>query len=168
MCTSTLIRDSSDGLPIESVYPAEIERKRMEGLRLAEISCLAGCGTGSDWTFHRVFMTLMRLLGQHAKHCGIQQLVAAVHPRHARYYVRTMGFQQFGEEVRYESLHDAPAVGISLDFDQAKTDRSPAYKMIFGSKLPSEQVMSRPMPPQFVEYYEPMVDYNESNVLLLI
>jgi hypothetical protein len=164
VCTTTLIGDSADGLPLEAIYPIEVERKRMEGLRLAEVSCLAGCGTGSDRNFHRLFMTLMQILGQHADRFGIDQLVVAVHPRHARYYRRTMGFQQFGDEVCYESLHDAPAVGISLDFEQIKSERPPAYDMIFGSKLPLEQIMPRPMPAEFVEYFEPMVDYNEAYV----
>ena len=167
VCTTTLIGDSEDGLPLEALYPAEIERKRMAGLRLAEVSCLAGCGSGSDRNFHRLFMKLMRILGQHAERFGIDQLVVAVHPRHARYYERTMGFQQFGSEVRYESLQDAPAVGIALDFGHGKKNRPPAYDMIFGSKLPLQEIMPRPMPEDFVEYFEPMIDLTDVCVPLL-
>lgn len=167
VCTTTLVGDSSDGLPLEALYPAEIERKRLAGLRLAEVSCLAGCGSGSDRNFHRLFMKLMRILGQHAERFGIDQLVVAVHPRHARYYQRTMGFQQFGGEVRYESLQDAPAVGIALDFEQGKINRPPAFDMIFGSKLPLAEIMPRPMPQDYVDYFEPMVDLTDVCVPLM-
>ena len=112
-------------------------------------------------------MKLMRILGQHAERFGIDQLVVAVHPRHARYYQRTMGFQQFGGEVRYESLQDAPAVGIALDFEQGKINRPPAFDMIFGSKLPLAEIMPRPMPQDYVDYFEPMVDLTDVCVPLM-
>lgn len=165
VCTTTLIGDSEHGIPLDALYPAEIDRKRRRGLRLAEVSSLAGVA-GSRRSFHQLFMRLMRILGQHSCRFGIDQLVVAVHPKHARYYQRTMGFRKFGEEIPYRALHDAPAVAIALDFKEVHLTRPPAYELIFGRPLALADLLPRPMAPELVRHFGPMVDSTEMCVPL--
>ena len=46
MCTISLVRDSELALPMEMIYGPEVARRRDQGLRLAEASCLADRRTG--------------------------------------------------------------------------------------------------------------------------
>jgi hypothetical protein len=160
VCTTTLIGDSATGLPIESVYPWEIERMRQRGLRLAEVSCLAST-VAPGRSFHLLFMRLMRILGQHSKRFGIDRLVVAVHPRHADYYERSMGFRRFGGETPYRTLHDAPAVAIHLDFRETERTRPPAYDLIFSKPLSLMELLPHPMLPEDAHHFEPMVASSE-------
>ncbi len=167
VCTTTLISDSPLGLPIEAVFPDEIERKRRRGIALAEVSSLASRAR-SPVSFHRLFMRLLRILCQHSRRFGIDQLVVAVHPKHAAYYERKMGYRRFSEEVTYESLGDAPAVALALDFHEAEVTRPPAYDSIFGEPLSLMEILPRPMSPKLSEYFRPMVDLSVQNVPLLV
>jgi len=157
VCTATLVTDSEDGLPLEPIFPAEVERKRMQGLTLAEVSCLASRVTSAR-TFFKVFLPLLRLLSQHARHFGVDQLVVACHPKHARLYERSMGFRQFTRETTYGALHNAPVVGISLDFQEVDRLRPPCWDAIFRDPLPLTDLLPRPMTPEAVDYFSPMVD----------
>ncbi len=157
VCTATLVTDSSDGLPLEPIFPAEVERKRLQGLTLAEVTCLAS-RTTSPRTFFKVFLPMLRLLTQHARRFGADQLLVACHPKHARLYERSMGYRQFSDETTYGSLHDAPVVGICLDFDEADRLQPPCYDAVFKDELPLMDLLPRPMTPEAVEYFAPMVD----------
>ncbi|MBX3436733.1 MAG: hypothetical protein KF861_04520 [Planctomycetaceae bacterium] len=156
-CTATLVTDSSEGLPLEPIFPAEIERKRLEGLTLAEVSCLASRITSAK-TFFNIFLPLQRLLSQHARRFGVDQLIVACHPKHARLYERSMGFHQFTHETTYSTLHDAPVVGIALDFAEVDRVRPPCWDAMFKDPLPLADLLPRPMTPEAVEYFAPMVD----------
>lgn len=156
-CTATLVTDSPEGLPLEPIFPAEVERKRLQGITMAEVSCLASRVTSAR-TFFKVFLPLQRLLAQHARRFGVDQLIVACHPKHARLYERSMGFRQFTRETTYSTLHDAPAIGIALDFAEVDRLRPPCWDAMFKDPLPLTELLPRPMPPDAVEYFSPMVD----------
>ena len=115
ICTVTLIHDSEIGLPIDSVYREEIDMKRAEGLKLAEVSSLAAAPSLSKQEFWQVFMKLTGLMAQSARLQGVHGLVIAAHPKHARFYSRLMGFEQIGELRSYPSVRNRPAVACCLD-----------------------------------------------------
>lgn len=167
VCTTTLISDSPVGLPMDAVFPEEMDHKRQQGLAMAEVSCLASRAQ-SPIRFHRLLMRLLRLLCQHARRFGVDQLVVAVHPKHATYYEKKMGYRRFGKEATYESLGDAPAVALALDFREAEAVRPPAFNGIFGDPLPLMEILPRPMSPEVAEHFRPMVDLSVPNVPLLV
>ena len=107
----SVVRDGELGLPMESVYPEEVAGLRLRKLTLAEVSCLAETHDSAANAQSARFQ-LMPLVAQLACHRGVDQLLIAVHPRHARFYQRFMGFDVLGEERRYEQASGKPAGGF--------------------------------------------------------
>jgi len=144
--TVSLISDGPLGLPLESIYDDELSRLRKTGLRLGEVSALADRRRQMSRTLP-VFVKRMRLMVQSAHRQGLDRLLVAVHPRHARFYQRFLSFQQLAEERSYPLVCNNPAVALYLDFAQIDRDHPPNYELFFGERLPDEQVLSRPMSP---------------------
>ncbi len=85
--TVSLINDGGLGLPMEIVYGDEVARRRELGLAVSEASCLAD---RRSWFrgFFPVFVGITRLMAQYAKRRGLDELLVAVRPKHARFYRR--------------------------------------------------------------------------------
>jgi N-acyl amino acid synthase FeeM len=143
LCTLSIIGDGHLGLPMEAIYGEEVERRRLEGLRLAEVSCLADERDGSDQSFSMV-ARLMALTAQSAAYRGIDQLLIAVHPRHAKFYERFIAFQLIGEKRTYASVRDHPAVAMALDLNSLSFDHPRAYKRLFGVSFDADDLEYRP------------------------
>lgn len=153
--TMTLVRDSAAGVPLEAVYDRDVEQMRRQGIAFAEVSCLATRPLSlTDYPY--VFMRVLRLLAQHARHVGVERLLIAAHPRHVRLYERSMGYRRFGEETSYPSVGGAPAVAAYLDFAEADRSRPRMYDECFGKPIHSEALEPREMPLESVEFFRPM------------
>jgi hypothetical protein len=118
--TMTLVRDGELGLPVDKLYPVEVESRRHAGVHLAEASCLAAChGRLSRSFMFNVLVNLQAILVQSARANGVDRIVLAVHPRHSKFYQRQLGFEQIGDEKPYASVLDNPAVLIEHEFTRA-------------------------------------------------
>ncbi len=160
--TLTLIRDSSAGIPMEIVYGAEVEAARTQGVRFAEVSCLATEQLETtDYLY--VFVRLMRLVAQHARFQGVERLLIVTHPRHALFYRRMMGFRPFGRQTSYPSVRGAPAVAAALDFAEVDQTRPPYYDDCFGVRVQEEALQSRPMPFDVAAYFEPFTAHLDAD-----
>lgn len=155
ICTVTLIGDGELGLPMESIYQSELLDLRRRNLYVGEVSCLAFEPMPLN-KFLLVFMQLTRLMAQHARSYGMDQFVIAVHPQHARFYQRFMGFEQIGPLRTYPSVQNAPAVACSLDFAAIDQTRPKCWTSYFGSRLPESVIRSRPMSDEECDYFRPM------------
>jgi hypothetical protein len=160
-CTVTLIGDGPLGLPMESVYPELVEERRARGLYVGEVSCLAFESMPIN-QFLLVFLQLTRLMAQYARRYGMDQLLIAVHPQHARFYRRFMGFEQVGPLKAYSSVRDAPAVACCLDFGAIDRWQPKCYSAIFGSPLPKASLSSQPMDDEECSFFEPFVQMNDA------
>jgi hypothetical protein len=143
-CTVTLVQDGRLGMPMEAIFPSEIDDWRNAGLSLAEVSCLAfrvGLSRSESWS---LFLGLNRLLAQFARRNGVDALVIATHPRHLPIYQRMMGFMQIGSARTYPSVCNNPAVAACLDFTEVDRYRPPAWEAIFGRPIPNWQLDVRP------------------------
>ncbi len=138
IATLTMVCDGEEGLPIDSMYKEEAERLRGSGVRLAEIGCLAD-RRDAPTRFLAVFGELARLVVQVAQSRGIGGLVAATHPRHARFYIRSLGFEQFGGLKSCPYVRDNPAVALVQEF--AKLQATPIHARLFGNPFPQEQLI---------------------------
>jgi hypothetical protein len=94
-------------------------------------------------------------MAQFARRNRIDQLLIAVHPRHARFYQRMMGFEVLGPIREYPSVCNRPAVAYCLDFARVDRIRPACYTQIFGSPVPEEKMIPRPMPAEERTYYLP-------------
>ena len=116
VCTSTLVLDGPRGLPIEELYPDEVQQRRDAGLKLAEVSCLAGQTSSDPLTrpSRPPIARMMTFLGGLAQFLQVDRLLIAVHPRHSRFYRRKFGFEVFGEEKTYGKVQNRPAIPCEI------------------------------------------------------
>lgn len=144
ICTMSLVRDGTLGLPMENIYATEIERRRRQGKHLAEVSCLADDRESCDHSFS-VVSRLMALTAQCAKCRGVDELVIAVHPRHAGFYQRFLAFEPIGEVKAYGAVLDNPAVALVMDLNRLQLEHPQAHKRLFGRAFSEEIVCYRPI-----------------------
>jgi len=122
--TVTITGDAEFGLPMESMYGGEIRSLRRAGYRLAEVGCFAD-RRASPVRFVEMFACLASLAIQVAIARGYDGIVAATHPRHARFYQRWFGLRQFGNQTNCPYACGNPAVALYLDIHQASTYQQP-------------------------------------------
>lgn len=130
VATVSLVRDGELGMPLECVYGAEVERLRASGLRLAEVTCFADRRTDAR-RFLTTFCELNKQLVRCARHHRVDQLLAAVHPRHAKFYERYVGFESFGRETSYPTVCNQPAVAMVLDFERIDREQPRCFQRLF-------------------------------------
>lgn len=155
--TMSLVIDGELGLPMEVAYRHEIQARRERGLLLGEVSCLADRRKVFRG-FLPVFVRLSRLMAQYAWHRGLDELVIAVHPRHAPFYQRFMAFEPFGERKNYPTVRNRPATAFALNFDQIDRERPRSFDTFFGQWLPDGQVTPQPLSQSDRDFFCPMVD----------
>lgn len=156
--TLSLIIDGELGLPMDSVYADEVDEFRRKGLRLGEVSCLADCQRHVR-EFFPAFLCTSRLMAQYARYRGLDALVAAVHPKHSRFYRRYMDFRMFGGEKTYPTVRNNPAVAVWLHFDRLDRELPPTYPFFFGEKIPYDDLQPQPISRDDCEYFGPMIDH---------
>ncbi|RIK74245.1 MAG: hypothetical protein DCC67_16880, partial [Planctomycetota bacterium] len=84
----------------------------------------------------------------------IDQVLIAVHPRHARLYCSTMGFAQFGADRDYPAVNGRPAVALCLDLPGTKRSQRAAWEKFLGAPLGEEVVKRRPIGDADRRYFE--------------
>ena len=144
IATVSLVGDGRLGLPMESVYQDEIGALRDPRRWLGEVSSLASAPEASDCQLH-MLGDLTRLMAQYAMRHGLEYLLAAVHPRHARYYQRVLGFQPLSEPRPYPAVRHRPSVALLLDLPQLEHDQHPAFRAYFRESIPDHELQFRPI-----------------------
>jgi hypothetical protein len=103
--TLSLVRDSEDGLPCQTLFSEEIDDLRNRTRRLAEFTRFASVQPLS----RSAFMSLSGAAFRHHFQAGGDALVACVHPDHARVYRAVFGFERLGETKAHAGMGGAPA-----------------------------------------------------------
>ncbi|MFA9480087.1 hypothetical protein ACERK3_17570 [Phycisphaerales bacterium AB-hyl4] len=131
--------DGPTGLPLDQVYPDELTQLRRRGRRLAEIGLLADRRENPSRTLNSLF-DLMRFGVLYDIHCGMDDTVIGVHPRHAPFYQRMIGFEIAGPERSYATVNDQLVVLLRLDLRttpyQSRLPRGLKYFM--DNRIPPE------------------------------
>lgn len=144
--TSTLVRDGEYGLPLESLFGAEVQALRDEGLRVAEVSCLASDISLQDQTQRfELFVALIGLVFQTARYHQIDRLLLAVHPRHAKVHQRMFGCTLCSEVKEYAAVEGNPAVLCSHDFAQLDQTRYCLYDQVYRVNYSESQLRGERM-----------------------
>lgn len=157
IATASVIVDSELGLPAESIYGDEIKRLKAGGLRLAEVGSLAD-RRESPARFIQMFRVLSTLIAQAAQLRGCNGLVAATHPRHARFYIRQIGFEPFGEIRACPYAQGNPAVALLLDFEDHRRRDTEIYHHLFGYKYSQQELESYDWPMETRNYFAGILD----------
>jgi N-acyl amino acid synthase FeeM len=144
ICTFSLVGDSDLGVPMEAIYPELIADRRTAGLRFAEVSALAD-RRGDVQRFFPVFLKLIQVMLPYALHQGMQQVLIAVHPRHARIYQRFFKLEPVGEVREYPQVRNHPAVALCLDFAKLEKTNLQVYRNLFCQPIPPGALNPSPM-----------------------
>lgn len=141
--TMTLGFDHADGLLAEVRYGHEIAALRARGARICEITRLAiEAQTGSK----EVLAALFQLGHIHSRQIRrMTDAVIEVHPRHAAFYSRMLGFSRIGQETICPRVN-APAVLMHIDLARADEliarhagFREPGERSLYPYFLPADE-----------------------------
>jgi len=119
--TLTVVMDSQLGLPLDAVFHDELNQLRRGGAILGELGLFADRRrslTQSLSSMHELF----RLGHWYVESNNFDFGVIGVHPRHAAFYQRLLGFRAHGEVREHPTVRNAPAV--LLVCEQAKLSRA--------------------------------------------
>jgi hypothetical protein len=117
--TMTLFRDNPIvGLALDSVYAQSLDELRRKGRRLLEVGMLADRRESAARGMGALF-TMMRRAIYYGLHNDLTDIVIGVHPRHAQFYVRYYGFEQFAEPTTYPLVRNNPVVPLRLRLREA-------------------------------------------------
>lgn len=163
--TVTLVGDGAYGLPMESLFADEINAMRAEGLRLAEVSCLAQDQSGDPSGRFETFVRMVSLLFQTARRREIDRLLLAVHPRHAKLYQRLFGCERCSDIKQYDAVQGNPAVLCSHDFAAMDVKRFPLYDQIYRTKFAPWQLDGAHMSAEEKAYFEQFVTHDSHKVI---
>lgn len=111
--TMTLFRDNPMGLALDSVYAQELDAMRRDSRRLLEVGMLADSRESVARGIGALF-GMMRWAIHFGLHEDLTDIVIGVHPRHAAFYVRCYGFEQFAAPTDYPLVRNNPVVGLRL------------------------------------------------------
>lgn len=144
--TISLAGEISKRLPLERVFPTALGEMRRRNLNLMEIGCLAvdeeGGGVAS-----LAFAALTQEAIMRARERGCSRIVAAVHPRHGRFYERSMGFVRLSDPRGYDSVQGHLAVCVAGDPANPVAYQAPWRELFFKERLEPHparlRVMSR-------------------------
>jgi hypothetical protein len=134
--TLTAVVDGSLGLPMDSVYKAELDTLRRQGRRVTEYGMFAHCRqlaslrqdsecegcSSTEYPASRVqasMIHLMRLAFYFALTRNSTDMIIGVHPRHARFYSRAFGFRQFGPVRTCPAVNHRPVVLLHGNLKQS-------------------------------------------------
>ena len=156
-CTMSVVLDGERGLPMESVYHEEVAGLRLRRISLAEVSCLADAHDSTTKSESALFQ-LMPLVAAIAYRRGADQLLIAVHPRHARFYHRFLGFNMIAEERTYGQVCGKPAVALAMDLHGLAANHPRVYQWLFGQPFPDAVLQYRPVSSDLLEEMQVVVD----------
>lgn len=112
--TVTAYTDGPAGLPLDTVYHAELQATRAAGRRIMEVGLFADRREHLNRAAEGLF-ELMRFVYYFALYLPVDDVVIGVHPRHVPFYTRFFGFDQAGGMRNYPTVKDRPAVLLRFD-----------------------------------------------------
>ncbi len=125
--TLSIVREGVFGLPMQSAF--DVSAVRQKGGRLAEISALA-IHPRFRKTGGTILFPLMKFMYEYCTTCfDTRHLLIAVHPSHIELYESLLFFQRLTAATveNYDFVNGAPAVGATLDLQEAPAVYERAY-----------------------------------------
>ena len=133
--TISLVRDSTDGLPMDSLYSNELSLWRSQERKIAEVvqfavdhdryTALAGKEPSPF-----IAAPLLRKVFSYAQEEHIEYLCISINPKHDQFY-SMLGFKQIGALKHYPSVN-APAIARALSV--ADAEKNPFLTTFFGKE----------------------------------
>lgn len=163
--TVSLIGDGELGLPMESMFAGEVAELRSQGERLSEVCCLADRRQDGR-RFLDTFGQLTRIMAQFARYEGIENLLITVHPRHARFYTKYLGFEPLSDRVAScPHVQDRPAVALRLEFARIDRDRPACWDEYFATWIAREELRPYDISEEEMHFLKCVISGREINRL---
>jgi hypothetical protein len=115
LLTVTLFRDASQGLPMDSIYKAELDMLRSSKRKIVEVGALA-VESSAQLKFHSSVMMLFKFVLLYVwRQLLVDDMVVVINPKHQSFYERVLSFRPLGPEKAYGSVRGNPAIALRLD-----------------------------------------------------
>lgn len=140
------------GLPLESLYRAELDTIRQQGRRLFEGGCLADRKL-TPREFLQVFLTLMQVAWQQQLSRGADTNVIVVNPRHRSFYTKAMGYLPFGMRRSYDHVQGHPAEAFYADRQLMQVRAPKMHRRMFVERVPAGVLQAPRMPARLTLHF---------------
>ena len=149
--TVTLVGESEQPLPMLQAYPELAWPLKRRCGRIGEITSLA---ISSHWSSKgETFLEVTRLLTFFARRHRLDHLVATVHPRHANFYRRAMGFEIIGDIKPCDSVGGSPGVAVVGSVNERHRYREPWRNLFFEGEFDQYCLAAKPMSDVHAKYF---------------
>ena len=157
-CTLTLVQDGELGLPMDAVFEDLVASRREQGIVCAEVTCLADRRASRRESFS-LLVKLMSFAIQCAEARGVEELMIAIHPRHARFYQEYWGAKILTDvEQKYPDVCDNPAVALSLNIQKTQSSNFRASRRLFDLPFSANQFYRKPWSADLIVELSEMVN----------
>lgn len=139
VCTLTIF---ADGLPLSDEYANEVRQLSKDDQALTELGCFAGTSR-SVVLINRLF----NLATQRSIFRGLNPILAAVHPKHARFYKRMFGFEVVAGPRAYYKANGHPSVLLKCDLERSLAGNSSqraSFNRAHGEPFPISKIVAQP------------------------
>jgi hypothetical protein len=153
LMTMSLVADNTLlGLPLECIYPDEVNTLRRQQRRLGEVISLAASKELDMRESRQTFISLIRLLTHYHVSRGGDTWVITVNPKHSDYYTKAIGYVELGPRRHYPGVEGHPAEAFWVDLDLMKTTAPKKYAEIVEEWMPGEALISMQMPTHLIRF----------------
>lgn len=151
--TVTMVLDSKEGLPIDAVYPEQMEILRRFNVKCAEMCCLADRRNNLSKGIESV-IGMTRLALHYAIKEEVACLLLLAHPRHAKFYKRAMGFKAIDKVRSCPYVRGFPAEPLMLNLNEIREHRPKLYDRYFEAPVGRRELVHEPMNEAQVSYFQ--------------
>ncbi len=156
----SLVRDGKHGIPMESTYASAVAALRGQGLRVGEVGSLTVESSGAE-SSGELFRGLTRLMLFQARYLGLDNVLAVVHPRHAKFYQLAMGFERIGGVSQYDQVGGQPGIAI-LGSVNDRLSYGPRWRSnYFDGTYTDAELKPRPMSAADRDFFRHYLTQNE-------
>lgn len=152
-----------ESLPMERLFPRPVAALREAGERIVEVGCLASREESASFP-SPVYVALTRATIHWARLGGFGRMIAAVHPRHGRFYRRAMGFRWLGGEASYDLVNHNRAVCVCGDPNDANVYREPWRTHFFSGPWTGNADFGRGLDPADRSHFERLMPVTSQTV----
>jgi len=118
----TFVRPGPRGLPSERTHASALESVPFDA-KVGEVTSFA-IARQSHIRSVDIFLGLTQLVQKFGLYNDIEYVFAVVHPRHARFYQKSIGFQMIGDAVPCQRVDGNPGVALLGRIDRNTVSRS--------------------------------------------
>jgi len=111
--TLSIIPEAQQPIPLQKIYPDELDALRASGHKLLEVGLLADRREHISRAMVSIFEMMRYVFWR--SYLTHTDIIIGVHPHHSGFYINSFGFTQIGQESTHPLVKDHPVVLLRLD-----------------------------------------------------